>query len=182
MSSALHAACELELVKCALVATHPRRGVRVKGGAPTSVVVLTKQLCVSPAGLLTGAKTLDRGQRNKCHAIIHVASTGAAAIGAGLAQIPLADNAVIVPIQITMVMSLGKVFNVSLSKSAAEGTALGATATLVGRTTSQVLLGWIPVLGNAINAATAAAITEAMGWAVAAQFARGQIKGSSLRP
>jgi uncharacterized protein (DUF697 family) len=121
---------------------------------------------------------LDRGQRNKCHAIIHVASTGAAAIGAGLAQIPLADNAVIVPIQITMVMSLGKVFNVNLSKSAAEGAALGATATLVGRTTSQLLLGWIPVLGNVINAATAAAITEAMGWAVAAQFAKGQIKGS----
>jgi uncharacterized protein (DUF697 family) len=129
-------------------------------------------------GLLAGAGTLDQSQRNKCHAIIHVASAGAAAIGAGLAQIPLADNAVIVPIQITMVMSLGKVFNVSLSKAAAEGTALGATATLVGRTTSQVLLGWIPVLGNAINAATAAAITEAMGWVVAAQFARGQIKGS----
>jgi uncharacterized protein (DUF697 family) len=121
---------------------------------------------------------VTRDQRKKCHAIIHAASAGAAAVGAGFAQIPLADNAVIVPIQITMVMSLGRVFNVNLSKSAAEGTALGATATLVGRTTSQVLLGWIPVLGNAINAGTAAAITEAMGWTVAAQFDKGQIKGS----
>jgi uncharacterized protein (DUF697 family) len=119
---------------------------------------------------------VTRDQRKKCHVIIHGASTAAAAVGAGLAQIPVADNAVIVPIQITMVMSLGKVFGVSLSKGAAEGTALGATATLVGRTTSQVLLGWIPVLGNAINAATAATITEAMGWAVAAQFDKGQIK------
>ena len=122
---------------------------------------------------------MDSGQRKKCHAIIHTASGAAGAIGAGLAQVPLADNAVIVPIQVTMVLSLGLVFGVHLQKSAAEGVALGATATLVGRATSQVLLGWIPVLGNAINAATAAGLTEAMGWAVARQFERGRIAGGS---
>jgi len=31
-----------------------------------------------------------------------------------------------------------------------------------------VVLGWLPFLGNAVNAATAAAITEAIGWAAVA--------------
>ena len=38
-------------------------------------------------------------------------------------------------------------------------------ATLTGRTASQALVGWLPGYGNAINAATAAAVTEAVGWA-----------------
>jgi uncharacterized protein (DUF697 family) len=32
------------------------------------------------------------------------------------------------------------------------------------------MLGWLPGLGNAINAATAAALTEAIGWAADAYF------------
>jgi uncharacterized protein (DUF697 family) len=36
---------------------------------------------------------------------------------------------------------------------------------------SQALVGWIPGVGNAINAATAAALTEAIGWAADGYFA-----------
>ena len=97
-------------------------------------------------------------------------------MGAGLAQVVAADNLVIVPIQVAMVISLGVVFDVKLSKAAAEAVALTTAATLVGRATSQVLIGWIPIIGNAINAVTAAGITEAMGWAVAGQFKKGLIK------
>jgi uncharacterized protein (DUF697 family) len=117
-------------------------------------------------------------QKKKCRITIHSASTGAAAVAAGLAQVPMADNALIVPIQVTMVIALGKIFGVQVTKAAAEGLALGAAATLVGRATSQVLLGWIPVLGNVVNASTAAGLTEAMGWAVADQFNKGLIKGT----
>lgn len=35
-------------------------------------------------------------QEARCHAIIHIASAGAAGVGAGLAQIPLSDNAIII--------------------------------------------------------------------------------------
>ncbi|WFE65835.1 hypothetical protein [Micromonospora sp. WMMD714] len=31
-------------------------------------------------------------------------------------------------------------------------------------------LGWIPFVGNAINAVTAAGVVEALGWAVVADF------------
>jgi uncharacterized protein (DUF697 family) len=117
-------------------------------------------------------------QKRKCHFIIHGASGAAGAMGAGLAQVVAADNLVIVPIQVAMVISLGVVFDVKLTKAAAEAVALTTAATLVGRATSQVLIGWIPIIGNAINAVTAAGITEAMGWAVAGQFEKGLIKAS----
>ena len=45
------------------------------------------------------------------------------------------------------------------------------TAATVGRAVSQVLVGWIPGLGNAINASTAAALTESVGWLLAKEFA-----------
>jgi hypothetical protein len=38
-----------------------------------------------------------------------------------------------------------------------------AAAATIGRAASQALIGWIPGIGNIINATTAAAITEAIG-------------------
>ena len=42
----------------------------------------------------------------------------------------------------------------------------------MGRTASQVLIGWIPGVGNVINACTAATITETIGWLLAEDFAK----------
>lgn len=112
-------------------------------------------------------------QKKKCHAIIHAASTAAAGVGAGLAQIPGSDNAVITPIQLTMTISLGRVFGKSLTETtalAAVGSLAGAT---IGRTASQVIVGWIPGVGNVVNAGTAAAVTESLGWIIAKQFDEG---------
>lgn len=116
----------------------------------------------------TAAMTAD--QRSKCHAIIHTASASAAAVGAGLAQLPGSDNAAITPIQLAMTVSLGAVFGIQLIQSAAAALASVAAAT-VGRAVSQVLVGWIPFVGNAINASTAAALTESVGWLLAKEFA-----------
>lgn len=109
-------------------------------------------------------------QKNKCHAIIHSASAAAATAASGLAQLPGSDNAVIVPIQITMTISLGSVFGIKLDESTAKAALATATASMTGRAISQFLVGWIPVLGNVINASTAAAITETIGWAIANDF------------
>lgn len=117
-------------------------------------------------------------QRESCHIVIHSASAAAAAIGGGMAQLPVADSALLVPLQVTMIVSLGAVFDVHVTDSAAKGIALGMAGMYVGRAVTQVLVGWIPFVGNAINAATAGAITEAMGWAVAEKFSSGKIKGS----
>ena len=109
-------------------------------------------------------------QRNKCHLIIHSASSATAAIGAGLAQLPCSDNAIIVPIQVGMTVSLAKVFGLTISEGAAMAALTTAATSIVGRGISQVLLGWIPLLGNVINAITAASVTETASWILANEF------------
>jgi uncharacterized protein (DUF697 family) len=113
---------------------------------------------------------MNSSQENKCHAIIHSAATLCAGIGAGLAQVPSSDSLLIVPVQVGMVISLGAVFGIDFDESRAKAMVATATATMVGRGLSQFLLGWIPVYGNALNASTAFAVTEAVGWAVANSF------------
>jgi len=115
-------------------------------------------------------------QREQCHAIIHTAAIAAGGVGVGLAQLPLSDSALIIPIQISMIVGLGKVFDIHISDSAARGVTLGMAAMYLGRTLSQILVGWIPIFGNAINATTAAGITEAMGWAVVSKFEKDEIE------
>ncbi len=107
---------------------------------------------------------LSSEEQKSCHKIIHKASTAAAAAAAGLAQIPLADTTVITPIQITMIISLGKVFGQEVSKATAKGILGSMIASYVGRSVAQVGWGWIPIVGNTSNAIVAATITEALGW------------------
>ena len=107
----------------------------------------------------------------KCHAIIHSAAVAAGGVGAGLAQIPLSDNLVIMPIQIGMVGSLGSVFDKSLGEAAITSLISAAAATVVGRNLAGALVGWLPVIGNVIQASTAFAITESIGWIIANNFA-----------
>ena len=115
---------------------------------------------------------MDIRQKAKCHKIIHFASVSAASAGAGLAQFPCSDNAVITPIQLVMIISLGRVFGIELTDSTAKASLASAAAATVGRTASQVLVGWLPGFGNIVNAFTAASITETIGWLVAEDFAR----------
>ncbi len=115
---------------------------------------------------------MDPAQLAKCHAIIHSASASAGAVGAGLAQLPCSDNAVITPIQLAMTIGLGQVFGTELTESSAQAAVASVASAAIGRTVSQVLVGWIPVAGNIINACTAASVTEAMGWMLAENFAR----------
>lgn len=115
---------------------------------------------------------MNSNQRSRCHAIIHTASVSAGAVGAGLAQIPCSDNAVITPIQLTMTIALGRVFGMELTDSAARAALASVAAATVGRAASQVLIGWIPIAGNIINACTATAITETIGWLLAEDFAK----------
>ena len=105
-----------------------------------------------------------------CHKIIHSAATSAALPAAGLAQIPFSDTVVITPIQITMIIALGEVFNMRIGESTAKSILAGAGASLAGRGLSQLLLGWIPGYGNALNATTAFATTEAIGWIAVDHF------------
>lgn len=90
-----------------------------------------------------------------------------------MAQIPGSDSVPLTGIQLTMTISLGKVFGISLSESSAKAAMGSVAATTIGRTFSQVFIGWWPGIGNVVNGATAAAVTEALGWAIAKEFDKG---------
>ena len=107
---------------------------------------------------------------SKVHGIIHTASASAAGVGAGLAQIPGSDMPILCGIQSAMIIAIGKVHGHSITTG--ETIALIATFATgkIGRGISQFLIGWIPGIGNAINASTAGIITEGIGWAADAYF------------
>ena len=106
----------------------------------------------------------------KCHGIIHAAAMACGGVGTGLAQIPLSDAVIITPIQIGMVVGIGAVFHINVTEAGAKSIIASAGAAIAGRTVSQLLIGWIPGIGNAINTATAAGITEAIGWIAVKHF------------
>lgn len=113
---------------------------------------------------------MSLNSKEKVHAIIHSAAVSAAAVGGGLAQIPGSDSTLIVPIQTAMVISIANIRGRKISGKEAMKFIAPLAGKIVGRKISQILIGWIPGWGNAINAATAAALTEAIGWSVHAMF------------
>ena len=111
--------------------------------------------------------------QSKIQAIIHSSAVAAAGAGAGFAQLPGSDSVVIVPIQTAMIISIAYEHGVGFTKAAATRIVATYSATMGGRFISQVLVGWIPFLGNTINAGTAAGLTEAIGWGANAYFNNG---------
>ena len=108
-------------------------------------------------------------KKKKAHSIVLGAAAGAAAIGA--VPIPFSDAALLVPEQIAMMAGITAVSGISVDKATLTAI-LSATigtggATLLGKTVVTNLLKLIPgagsVVGGAISAATAAALTTALG-------------------
>jgi uncharacterized protein (DUF697 family) len=114
-------------------------------------------------------------KNQKVHGIIHLAAASCAAIGGGLAQVPGADSLAIVPLQTAMITAIANEHGITITKFIAADLLLTFAATTGGRLLSQVLVGWIPGFGNAINASTAGALTEAVGWAADAYFEKSEI-------
>lgn len=109
-------------------------------------------------------------EKSKCYKIIHTAAAAAGGIGLGLAQLPGSDAIPITTIQIGMIISLGAVFGIEITETAAKSILGGAVAAIGGRAASQFLVGWIPGIGNIMNGLTAVSITEGLGWYVANDF------------
>ena len=69
-----------------------------------------------------------------------------------------------------MIVGLGTVFELNITETGAKSIIASAGASIAGRTVSQFLVGWIPGIGNAINTATAAGVTEVVGWIAVKNF------------
>lgn len=110
---------------------------------------------------LEAGKLMTEKQIAQCNAAIHTASVAAGA--AGGFPIPIADAIPISAAQVTMVVSLGKIFDQGISSAAAKGAIAAAAATFVGRS----LIKFIPFVGWFVSAAVAAGVTEVIGWTIA---------------
>lgn len=80
--------------------------------------------------------------------------------GGGLVQITGSDNLIITPIQLTMTISLGKIYNVTLRENIAKEALASAIAAVVGLLVFHLLIVWSPGVRNMINATNAARLTE----------------------
>lgn len=116
---------------------------------------------------------MTKKQKVKIHGIIHGASASAAAIGGGLANIPGSDAPALLAVQTTMIVAIGTVCGVSISDSLAKSMIADFLGVSVGKTVANILTGWLPGIGNGVNAATAATLTETIGWAALKSFENG---------
>jgi len=108
-------------------------------------------------------------KKSKAHKIISAAATSAFAAGAS--PIPFSDAAILIPIQIGMITGITLALGVSLEAGglvSVAASAVGcAAATIAGRTIIVNIFKLIPgggsLVGGAISAATASAVTIALG-------------------
>ena len=112
--------------------------------------------------------------KKECSIAIHTAATAAAAAGA--IPIPMSDAIPITAAQIGMVVKLGKIFDLTISESAAKSIISVGIAQQAGRAVVTNVLKAIPgagtLVGGVIGATTAATLTEALGWIIADDFFR----------
>lgn len=109
---------------------------------------------------------VDEETKKRSHATVHAASLTSAIIG--LSPIPFSDAFLLVPIQLTMMARLHKIYGQEFSENLGESLARELVIVGLGRSTVGNLLKFIPAVGTvagaAINAVVASTITQALGW------------------
>lgn len=109
---------------------------------------------------------VDDETRKKCHSIIHAASLSAAIVGCS--PIPFSDAFLLVPIQLTMMSRLHKLFGQSWAEGMGKSLSKELVVVGLGRSAVGNIMKFIPAVGTvagaAVNATVASAITESLGW------------------
>lgn len=118
---------------------------------------------------------------DKVRIAIHAAGVSAAAAASGLAQIPCSDSTILLPIQVGLAVTICGIFGVEVSRGVVKGVIYSNVMKMIGRKVTQVLFGWVPGLGNAINASTAGILTEVLGWDIAKRAARTEAYPTRIR-
>ena len=117
--------------------------------------------------------------QQKVHDIIHAASVASAKADAGLAQAPGSDQEAIVPIQTGMILEIASAHGKEITEAAAAELLSTLAATARNRQvhlSRQAMTGWLPGIDNTNNESTAAALTEAIGWAANSHFGQTETK------
>lgn len=130
-------------------------------------------------GLPDAAKTMfaraSRLKKEEAQRIIkYYSGSVAAAVGANF--IPASDALIIAPIQIAMIIHLGKLHDMVLTKSSATGLLASAGMSFTGRFIAQELLSFFPGFKNVIGPPLAFGLTHSLGTGINELFSAGQIK------
>ncbi len=113
-----------------------------------------------------------RDRKAECERIITTASAASAAAG-GLTLVPGSDAILIMPMQVWMVIALGRVFGIRVSKSAAKAAIYASLGRVVGLGGVTVLSRLVPGLGNVVRAGVAFSVTQGIGNIVVDQLVEG---------
>jgi len=109
---------------------------------------------------------VDEETKKRTHSTIHAASLTAAIIGCS--PIPFSDAFLLVPIQLTMMARLHKIFDQKFSENLGESLARELVIVGLGRSAVGNLMKFVPAVGTvagaAVNAVVASTITGALGW------------------
>lgn len=109
---------------------------------------------------------VDEVTQKKAHRIIHAASLSAAIIGCS--PIPFSDAFLLVPVQMTMMARLYRLFGRTWSEGLTKSLSKELVVVTFGRSVVGNVLKFIPAVGTvagaAVNATVATGITEALGW------------------
>lgn len=98
--------------------------------------------------------------------LIHGFAVAHAATAAALSQTMVGDEAVLATLTVTMIIAISRQYNQKLEVSQAFGVLGNFAGSYIGTRAAVMLVKWIPVLGNSVNAIATAVTTEILGWAV----------------
>ena len=88
---------------------------------------------------------------------------------------PGSDALLIAPIQVAMIIHLGKLHNIDVSTSMASGLLSSIGLTLTGRFIAQEVISFVPVLKNIVGPPLAFGLTYTLGKVVNGLFAQGKL-------
>ena len=103
---------------------------------------------------------------------IHGGAIAAAGLGAGLASVPFVDTVALMHLQATMVAAIARLHGADPTYTEAMQLVLGVGGSATDRVLRFGLLRVFPTRMPWVRAATAAATTEAIGWAAHAAFTK----------
>jgi uncharacterized protein (DUF697 family) len=107
---------------------------------------------------------LDQERKAKATKIIDDIAQTAATLTAVFSQIPGMGVATLTKLYLEMLAKIAALFNQELEAQAARSLALTACNHYAGAIFRKSVLGWIPLIGNAINAKITYDLTKNIGW------------------
>lgn len=114
--------------------------------------------------LFIGAQKANLGEKDNIADKAILTAIAAAGLAGGANPLPLSDGVVIAPIQMTLAVSLAKIYGFTNLGSNIISLLQTQVVGLIGRQVAASLTKFIPVVGQVINAGVASGITAAIGY------------------